>query len=316
MMIPVELVLLLALFTAAVIGLLICIQSVYNEHRRAFRRLAKDVVRQIAGHALWTGAWLVAIDRTRAPHTQDMVRREAENQAPPQRVLDLWEGAGAELIGHVQGPPVTSEAEACGWVARASDELAKRPIAGLATGDRRVVFALVYACGEAPPPRPARLGDLRGSVLGPACIGAAFVACAEDPAATRASSGRVRLLGAAAWAFAVLSILTAVYTATVVFRGGGSPAETSTGDAGAPDMRGETQPATTSSAPRPARGAAPSGQGISGTPVPVFSAIGDTRSAPEPAVSGSAAAASDASSDAGAPSDAGSDAALSGKDSR
>jgi hypothetical protein len=309
-----KLVLLLWLLTLMVIGLLFCLRSVRRERRRALCRVAKDIVLQIAGHGIWTGAWLVALHRTRAPHTQDLVRRAAENHASPQSLLDLWEGAGGELIGHVQGPPTESEAEACDWVTRASDELASTPVAGLGAGDRRVVFALVYACGEAPPARPARLRDLRASVASASCIGAAFVACAEDPVAALASSGRARVLAGAAWVFALLSLLTVAYAGIIVFEAGGSLIDSTEGDAGANDAPSGVRPSGATSAPPPAGSTTHTSLSeqtttSTTTEAPVTVSSANVNMDPKPEPSGDGGAAEDgASSDAGTSSDAGPDA--------
>lgn len=193
--------LLLVLFAACVVALLICLQRLASAPRRDLQRVADRVLARIsgpglAGKGIWTGAFLVAIPRIQRARVQQRATSEAERGAPSWRILEVWQESRAELFWHVPGPVFTSDEDACDWVTQASDDLAKVPVDG-AVSDGRTLFALVYASGEPPPTKPIDLGDLRSGVLGPTCIGAAFVACAEDAAATPAFGARARLVFAA-----------------------------------------------------------------------------------------------------------------------
>lgn len=154
---------------------------------------------------LAVGVWLVALPAAHARRAREAARDEAAKKATPSQILDVWAGAGAgaELLAHNPGPAVTSEAEASGWVTRASEDLSRNPVAALSRGDRRSVLAVVYACREMPSAKIASPGDLR-ALLGPSCIGVAFVAC---------EASERRAAGVARW------VLVAVAVAVLAWAG-------------------------------------------------------------------------------------------------
>jgi len=203
--------LMMALGAVSLVAFLVCVYVVRAERALAEHRVATDVGTRIGRHGLWVGAWLVAIPAGRAQRVRDEARSEAGKRAPPERILELWRSAGAELLTHLPGPEVTTEAEACGWLEHASSELSEVPVSPLAAGDRRSVFALVYACTEPPPARAVGWAELRDRLLGPACVGAAFVSCMEGVHSGADHRVPLRAIGLAKWAFLAASIAGLTY---------------------------------------------------------------------------------------------------------
>lgn len=115
------------------------------------------------------------------------------------QIAELWAQAGGRVLTHVRGPEVVSEAEACGWLAQASDALAGARVPGPLDHGREEVFALVYASTSPPPVRTRLWRDFQVFLNGPGVLGAAFVACpaaaGPEPAAWRATAiGSIVLL--------------------------------------------------------------------------------------------------------------------------
>jgi hypothetical protein len=194
-------ILLMVVVVVGIVGFSACIHLVRTERANGEYRVATDLGTRIGRHGIWVGAWLVTIPTVRARQLCDEAKTEAAKQAPPERVLELWWRAGARLLAHIPGPEVTTEAEACGWLEHASDDLARTAGPSLEGGDRRSVFALVYACVEPPPTRPVGFNELRERLLGPACVGAAFVACLEGARGGRGHRAPLRAVHLAQWGF-------------------------------------------------------------------------------------------------------------------
>lgn len=193
-----------ALAVAGAAGTLACVGAIRAARERAVGRLAQAVESRTGRHGIWLGTWLVGISTSRAGN----VRREADSararNASPAMVLALWKEQGARLLAHLPGPTVSTEVEACGWLAHASDDLADYPLPPLVRGDGREVFALVYAT-TTPPPAPATTVEALGGLLGEGCLGVAFVACTTEMDPLQKGLA-LRMLSALRWAFAAAAL--------------------------------------------------------------------------------------------------------------
>lgn len=232
--------LMVALGAALLVVFLVCAYAGRLERALAEHRVASDLGTRIGRHGIWVGAWLVAIPAKQAQRVRDEARSEAARGAPPERILSLWESAGGRLLSHLPGPEVTTEAEACGWLEHTADELTEAPVSPLAASDGRSLLALVYASTEPPPTHPAAWSELRRRLLGPACLGAAFVSCRGGAANGADHRVPLRALGVAKWAFLVAGIAGLACGGVTMALSEGAPVVTTSIDAGVP----ESGPAT------------------------------------------------------------------------
>lgn len=215
----------LSLLAASLLALFACIRIFRRERRRARELAAREVQSRLGGVDFNTSAWIVGIPRSHARRVQEKASRAAKDSGP-EEVLALWEAEGGVLLGRVAGPSFSTEDEASAWVGRASDQLAEAPVAWPQARSEQSVFVLVHASAANPPARAASLRDLHG-VLGPDCVGAAFVACPVDdrrrPAVSGAmeaqlasSPGTLRALSAARYGIGALAVLAGGYAAAAL----------------------------------------------------------------------------------------------------
>lgn len=185
------------------IGVLVALRN--EQHRR----LESAVRVHIGGHGAWAGAWLWLLPAPEANRARTEAEQRAAQQDPAQ-VLEIWENFGGRLVGHIPGPELITEAEACGWLEHASNALVLAPVPRPPGPDSHV-FALVYASTTPPPLDTARANAVASFLRGPGVLGVAFVACARPEEDATAGRRQMAILGlTAAGVFALGALIVGI----------------------------------------------------------------------------------------------------------
>ncbi len=165
-------------------------------------RLEAVVGSRVRSHGIWTGVWLLS-----APAAALRALTEADDGSldEPGAVLRGWASVGARIVGHVEGPPVITEAEARGWLTHAADDLSSAPLQSRVVSRSHGVVAIVYASAAPPPVDVTTIPGLSDFLCEEHTFAVVFVTCHVQPGGSRHRAAR-----AAAWAVALVALLSAL----------------------------------------------------------------------------------------------------------